>query len=82
MRSALGGYAKLYVTIALTLFLEGNREDFVKIGMAQVRLSSIIHGRECFLQQALFDLSRRTDLASLYKQRGRVLYTPLERGDM
>jgi len=46
-----------------------------------VRLSGIIHGRECFLQQALFDLSRRTDLASLYKQRRRVLYTPLERGD-
>jgi hypothetical protein len=53
----------------------------VKIGKAQVRLSGIIYGREGFLQRALFDLSRRTDLVSLYKQRGRVLYTPLERGD-
>jgi hypothetical protein len=64
------------------VFKEGNREDFVKIGEALVRLSGIIHGRECFLQRALVDLSRRTDLASLYKQRGRVKYTPLERGDM
>ncbi len=54
----------------------------MKIGKVQVRLSGIIHGRECFLQRALFDESRRTDLASLNKQRGRVLYTPLERGDM
>ena len=64
------------------MHIAGNREDFVKIGKAQVRLSSIIHGRECFLQWALFDINRRTDLASLYKQRGRVKYTPPERGDM
>jgi hypothetical protein len=53
----------------------------VKIGKARVRLSGIIHGRECSLQRVLFDFSRRTDQASLYKQRGRVKYTPLERGD-
>jgi len=36
------------------MHIAGNREDFVKIVKAQVRLRSIIHGGECFLQQALF----------------------------
>ena len=36
------------------MHIAGNREDFVKIVKAQVRLPSIIHGGECFLQQALF----------------------------
>ncbi len=34
--------------------IAGNREDFVRIVKAQVRLPRIIHGGECFLQQALF----------------------------
>src|SRR6266849_1858287 len=36
---------------------EGNREDFVKIGKAPVRLPRIIHGGECFLPRALFILA-------------------------
>jgi hypothetical protein len=32
----------------------------VKIGKAQVRLPRIIHGRECFLQRALFILAEGT----------------------
>jgi hypothetical protein len=35
------------------MHIAGNREDFVKIVKAQVRLPRIIHGEECLLQQAL-----------------------------
>ena len=34
--------------------IAGNREDFVKIVNAQVRLPRIIHGEECMLRQALY----------------------------
>jgi hypothetical protein len=36
------------------MHITGNREDFVKIVEAQVRLPRIIPGGECFLQQAHF----------------------------
>ncbi len=36
------------------ILIAGNREDFVKIVKAQVRLPRIIHGEECLLQQALY----------------------------
>jgi hypothetical protein len=36
------------------IHIAGNREDFVKIVRAQVRLPRIIHGEECLLQPALY----------------------------
>jgi len=42
-----------------SLMEEDNREDFVKIGKTQLRLPCIIDGEECFVQRALFIISRR-----------------------
>jgi hypothetical protein len=36
------------------MHIAGNREDFVNIIKAQVRLPRIIYGGECFLHQAFF----------------------------
>ena len=58
--------------------ITGDREDFVKVGKAVVRVPRIIRGGVCFPLLK----SRGIELASRDKQEGRVMYPLLERGDM